>query len=55
MTRGVGIKLGLLDTAVMDSVWISVADPEEMPVKATDCAVAFWLMIRLLMAFNVGG
>jgi hypothetical protein len=55
LTVGLGIKPGLLETAVTVSVWISLAAPEVMPDKFTVCSPAFLLMVKLLMAFNVGG
>ena len=45
----------LLDAAVTVSVWFSLVAPEVMPDKFTVCRPAFSLMVRLPIAFNVGG
>ena len=51
---GLGIRLGLLELAVMVSVWISLAAPDEMPVRLTVCKLAFSLIVRSLRASSVG-
>src|SRR5215475_3867938 len=52
---GAGITLGLLEAAVIVSVWFSLGAPELIPVKFTVCAELFSLTVRLAMGSNVGG
>ena len=54
MTAGLGINDGLLEVAVTVRVWFSLTLPEEMPVRLTDCAPAFSLVLELPIGFNVG-
>src|ERR1035438_140530 len=52
---GLGIRPGLLDVAVTVSDWDSLAAPELMPERFTDCNPAFSLMAMLASALSVGG
>ena len=45
----------LLETAVTVSAWDWLAAPELIPVRFTVCSPAFSLIVRLEIAFNVGG
>ena len=47
--------LGLLEAAVMVSVWFSLGAPELIPVRFTVCAELFSLIVRLAMGSRVGG
>src|SRR6266567_3062544 len=52
---GVGMRAGLLDTALMVSVCVSFDAPGLMPVSGTFCAGASWPRIRSLIGSRVGG
>ena len=55
MTVGLGMRPGLLEVAVTVRVWFSLAAPEAMPDKVTDCSPASSLIVRLLSGASVGG
>src|SRR5713226_4211448 len=54
--EGFGIRLGLLEEAVMVSVWVdSLAGPGLRPERLTVCRPAFSRMLRLVRVAKVGG
>src|SRR2546427_495270 len=55
VTVGVGIRAGLLETAVTLSVSFSLAAPELMPVGLTVCGPASSSSVTALNASRVGG
>src|SRR5579862_6523471 len=52
---GVGIRAGLLQTAVTDSVGFPLVEPEVIPLRLTVCKPAFWATTRSLRRSMVGG
>ena len=49
------MSAGLLERATMLSAWLSLADPELIPLRNTVCSPASSLRVRLLIALRVGG